>query len=101
MRLFSKNPKPIAIVFVISLVAVTLVVIATTKTTITTDGMRVYENTDLKFMVSVVPDEWVDPTNQRFWISTWPGGTKCIAGVNIPIAGRQVTFNILRWSWKG
>lgn len=84
------------------MVGLLLIIIATTKTTKTTIGMSVmsvYENTTFKFMVSVVPDTWVHPTGQRFWVGTWPGGTKCIAGVNIPVAHHQLTFNLLSWSW--
>jgi hypothetical protein len=101
MKPSSTKLKPIGIAFALSLVFLLLIIIATTKTTKTTSGMSFYENTTFKFMVSVVPDTWVDPAGQRFWVTTWPGGTKCIAGVNIPVARRQLTFNLLRWSWRG
>lgn len=101
MRLSRTTLRPAAIAFVVSLAVVGLTVTATTKTTKTTSGMTFYENTTLKFMVSVVPDRWVDFTGQRFWVATWPGGEKCIAGVNIPIARREITFSLLRWSWRG
>jgi hypothetical protein len=77
-----------------------LVLIGTTRTT-KTCGMTFYENATLKFKVSVVPDRCVDPTGQRFWVAIRPGETKCIAGVNIPVAHRQITFSLLRWSWRG
>lgn len=93
--------RPITIAFALSLVVVALAVIVTTKTTKKAGGMTFYENTTLKFMVSVVSDRCVDPTGQRLWAATWPGGTKCIAGVNVPFAGRQITFHLLRWSWRG
>ena len=101
MRLSRTTLRPVAIAFVGLLAVVALTIIATTKTTKTTSGMTFYQNTTFKFMVSVVPDRWVDITGQRFWVATWLGGTKCIAGVNIPVARRQITFSLLRWSWRG
>jgi hypothetical protein len=86
---------------VLWLAVLALTLVATTKATRTASGMSFYENTWFEFMVSIVPNRWVDPTGQRFWMSTWPGGTKCIAGVNVPVAGRQITFHLLRWSWTG
>jgi len=84
-----------------SLFVLALIAIVPTKTTRRTRGMTFYENTTFKFMVSVVPDKWVDPTGHRFWVAQWPTGAKCVAAVNVPVAGRQVTFNLLRWSWRG
>ena len=78
----------------------TVAVIATTKTTHTL-GMTFYENTRFKFMVSVVPNDAVDITGQQFWVATWPTGVKCVAGINVPLHGRQVTIQLLRWSWRG
>ena len=94
-------PKMLLAVTGFVLAALVVVVTSTTKTKTTPCGTRFYENTTLKFQVSVVPHQWVDPSGQRCWIATWPGGTKCVAGVSIPLSGRQFTFQLLRWSWKG
>jgi len=64
-------------------------------------GLAFYENTTLKFMVSVVANEAVDVSGQRFWFRVWPDGPKCAAGVNFPLPGRQLTIHVLRWSWSG
>ena len=87
-------------VIVFCLAALPALVIGTTHETKTQSGMRFYENTKFKFMISAVPDSCVDPECQRFWANTWPTGVKCIAGINVPFARRQFTFHVLRWSWK-
>lgn len=74
-------------------------VIATTHN-LSTGEYRVYENTTFKFMVTAAPDSWVDVSCQRVWANVWPGGSKCVAGFNLPMAGYQVQFALLRWSWK-
>lgn len=101
MTIERTSPNLITQAVVLALTIFAVVVIATTKTTKTTSGMRFYENTTFKFMISIVPDKSVDPSGQRFWVAMWPGSAKCIAGVNIPVAGRQFTFQVLRWSWRG
>lgn len=83
-----------------ALAILVIIVASTTKTKTTIGGARFYENTTLKFQVSVVPHQWVDPSGQRLWIATWQG-TKCVAGVSVPLARRQFTFQLLRWSWRG
>ena len=88
-------PRVLLAVLAFAFAASAVVVASTTKTR-TTMGMRFYENTTLKFAVSVVPHQWVDPSGQRFWAATWPGGNKCIAGVSIPLTHRQFTFQLLR-----
>ena len=91
--------KPLLALLGVALVMV-VIIVSTTKTK-TTMGMRFYENTTFKFMVSIVPHEAVHPSGQRFWVATWPGNTKCVAGVGVPLAHRQFTFHILRLSWRG
>ena len=99
MKLSSTMLKQPAILSALFLGVVALTFIATTKTTKTIGGSMYYENTTLKFMLSVKPNSCVDPSNHRFWIANWPGGSKLVAGVNVPLAGRQVTFSLMRWSW--
>ena len=93
--------KPIFTYLVLSLAVIAFGGVVTTKTTEFTRGMTVWENTTLKFQVSVIPDGLVASTERRFWAATWADGTKSVAGVNVPVAGRQITFQLLSWSWKG
>ena len=82
------------------LLILAFVIIASTRTT-KTRGMTFYENTTFKFMISVVPNDAVDTTGQRFWVATWPDGVKCVAGINVPLPRQQFTLQLLSWSWKG
>jgi len=84
----------------VGLLFLAVAILASTKTTKTL-GMAFYENTTFKFMISVVPNDAVDVTGQRFWVATWPRGVKCVAGINVPLPRRQFTLQLLRWSWKG
>ncbi len=79
--------------------AVLVSVIGTTRNRSVRD-MLVFENTVFRFMVTVTLDSWVDPSGRRFWASTWPTGSKCFAGMNVPSLGHQVGFRILRWSYR-
>jgi hypothetical protein len=79
--------------------ALALVTMATTRNFSSGDH-KVYENTTLNFMITVVPDEWVDASCRGWWANTWPGASKCVAGLNVPVAGHQVKFAVLRWNWK-
>jgi hypothetical protein len=78
-----------------------LLLIATTTVNRPMPGLVFYENTTFKFMVSVVANEAVDISGQRFWVRVWSDGPKCAAGINFPLPGRQLTIQVLRWSWRG
>ena len=86
-----------AIMIVLATVAV--VTMATTRNFSSGDH-KVYENTTLNFMITVVPDKWVDASCRGWWANTSPGASKCVAGFNVPVAGHQVKFAVLRSNWK-
>jgi hypothetical protein len=76
-------------------------IVATTTVSRPAPGLVFYENTTFKFMVSVIANEGVDVTGQRFWVRVWPDGPKCVAAVNFSLPGEQFTIQVLRWSWWG
>ena len=92
--------KPALLALAVGLLILAVAIMASTKTT-KTRGMTFRENTTFKFMISVVPNDAVDITGQRFWVATSPSGVKCVAGINVPLPRQQFTLQLLSWSWKG
>jgi hypothetical protein len=89
------------ILYVLPTAVACLLLFVTTTVNRPMPGLVFYENDTFKFMVSLVTNEAVDVGGQRFWVRVWPGGTKCVAGVNFPLPGQQFTIQVLRWSWRG
>src|SRR5947209_12399337 len=83
--------KRMPLALALGMVVLAIVVIVTTRTTKTL-GVTFYENTTFKFQLSVIPNDAVDIRGQRFWAATWPGGVKCVAGINVPLSNRQFTI---------
>jgi hypothetical protein len=98
MKLHSNQAHWLPVVIIL-FGTVAVVMMATTRN-LSSGDHKVFENTTLNFMITVVPDEWVDVSCRRWWANVWPGGSKCVAGFNVPVAGHQVKFAVLRWNWK-
>jgi hypothetical protein len=84
---------------IVAVVLLASVIGSTTKSKVFPQ-MSYFTNATFKLMLWTKANEVVDPTGQRLWISFWPSGEKCVAGLNVPIGKRQIGIAILRWSWK-